>query len=245
MSHSSSSGRMNLCNMARPGRGHQGGHTQEKTKSIAPSVGSGTSNPCSSKSDPGQPTTATPVRLNTGSSKNYTSQTSKTRSRFSLRRLFYTNPLLSPPFARSPKVNRKKPKRNGGGPSEKDRDRDSPFAGSRGGLREGPGLDTQSEGSWVTADRDTYSTSSSMQGAAAVGGSLAGSSNSDMGSGGPVRECPLCLNECSPDQFPCLRNCHHLFCIVCLQQYVRIEIQEGRVNLKCPQCNEILHPNGE
>jgi len=229
--------------MARPGRGHQGGHTQEKTKSIAPSVGSGTSNPCSSKSDPGQPTTATPVRLNTGSSKNYTSQTSKTRSRFSLRRLFYTNPLLSPPFARSPKVNRKKPKRNGGGPSEKDRDRDSPFAGSRGGLREGPGLDTQSEGSWVTADRDTYSTSSSMQGAAAVGGSLAGSSNSDMGSGGPVRECPLCLNECSPDQFPCLRNCHHLFCIVCLQQYVRIEIQEGRVNLKCPQCNEILHPN--
>eukprot|EP00092_Neocalanus_flemingeri_P085036 GFUD01106925.1.p1 GENE.GFUD01106925.1~~GFUD01106925.1.p1 ORF type:complete len:694 (-),score=136.18 GFUD01106925.1:148-2229(-) len=240
----SSSGRMNLCNLARPGRGHQGSYTQEKTKSIAASVGSGTSNPCSSKSDPSQPT-PTPVELSSGSTKNYpvkASQPNKTRSKISLRRLFYTNPLLSPPFTRSPKINRKKPKRNAGGPNDRDRDRDSPFAGSR-GLREATGLDTQSEGSWVTADRDTYSTSSSMQGAAAVGGSLAGSSNSDMGSGGPVRECPLCMNECSPDQFPCLRNCPHLFCIVCLQQYVRIEIQEGRVNLKCPQCNEILHPN--
>jgi len=243
MSQSGSSGRMNLCNLPRPGRGH---HTQEKTKSTAASVGSGTSNPCSSKSDPGPgPPTAIPVRLNSGSSKNYpvkASQPNKTRSRFSLRRLFYTNPLLSPPFTRSPKVNRKKPKRNAGN-GDRDRDRDSPFAGSRGGLREAPGLDTQSEGSWVTNDRDTYSTSSSMQGAVAAGGSLAGSSNSDMGSGGPMRECSLCLAEYSPDQFPGLRNCHHLFCIVCLQQYVRIEIQEGRVNLKCPQCNEILHPN--
>lgn len=242
MSQSGSSGRMNLCNLPRPGRGH---HTQEKTKSTAASVGSGNSNPCSSKSDPGPgPPTATPVRLNSGSTKNYpvkASQPNKTRSRFSLRRLFYTNPLLSPPFTRSPKINRKKPKRNGG-TNDRDRDRDSPFAGSR-GLREAPGLDTHSEGSWVTNDRDTYSTSSSMQGAVAAGGSLAGSSNSDMGSGGPMRECSLCLAEYSPDQFPCLRNCHHLFCIVCLQQYVRIEIQEGRVNLKCPQCNEILHPN--
>jgi hypothetical protein len=58
-----------------------------------------------------------------------------------------------------------------------------------------------------------------------------------------MRECSLCLNEYTSDLFPSLRNCQHLFCMVCLQQYTRIEIQEGRVNLKCPQCNEILHPN--
>jgi len=232
---------MSLCNIPRPGRGHP---TQDKK-----SVSSGISNPCSSKSEPGAaPPSLTPVRLNSASGQNYPvkAQPNKTRSRFSLRRLFYTNPLLSPPFTRSPKINRKKQKRSAGGSVDKDRERDSPFSGSR-GLRDAPGLDTHSEGSWVTNDRDTYSTSSSMQGATG-GGSLGGSSNSDMGSGGaggggPVRECSLCLNEYTPDQFPSLRNCHHLFCTMCLQQYTRIEIQEGRVNLKCPQCNEILHPN--
>merc|ERR1719320_1112860 len=58
-----------------------------------------------------------------------------------------------------------------------------------------------------------------------------------------IRECALCLGESPGDQFPQLRNCQHLTCVTCLQQYVRIEIQEGRVNLKCPQCSEILHPN--
>jgi len=239
MSGASSSGRMSLCNLTRPGRGQ---NTQEKSKSTssAPS-----SNPCSSKSDFGAIPTPTRLNSNSGSTKNYPvkgSQSNKNRPRFSLRRLFYTNPLLSPPFTRSPKTNRKKTKKSSGSSGETYKDRDSPFAGSR-GLRDAPGLDSQSEGSWVTNDRDTYSTSSSMQGAAAVGGSLAGSSNSDMGSGGPLRDCSLCLAEYASDQFPNLRNCHHLFCIMCLQQYVRIEIQEGRVNLKCPQCNEILHPN--
>jgi hypothetical protein len=27
------------------------------------------------------------------------------------------------------------------------------------------------------------------------------------------------------------------------QDYFRIEVQEGRANLKCPQCSEQLHPN--
>ena len=69
--------------------------------------------------------------------------------------------------------------------------------------------------------------------------SLSGST----GSGSSPQECPLCLAEAAGDQFPELRNCGHQFCLVCLQQYVRIEVQEGRVNLKCPQCTDSMHPN--
>ena len=148
----------------------------------------------------------------------------KPRSRFSLRRFFYTNPLLSPPFTR-PQTKKK---------TRKSCDtRDSlVVVRGRGVLNN---ADNQSEGSWVTTAGDNYSTASSVQGAA--GGSL-GSNVSD-----GVRECSLCLDQVTGDQFPNLRNCPHLSCIVCLQQYVRIEIQEGRINLKCPQCSEILHPN--
>ena len=148
---------------------------------------------------------------------------SKPRSRFSLRRLFYTNPLLSPPFAQT--HSKKKLK--------KGCEKESPFTGVR-GVRET--LDNQSDGSWMTSgagERDNYSTSSSVG---------AGSGHSDPHPSG-LRECSLCLAETVLSEFPNLRNCHHLSCIVCLQQYVRIEIQEGRVNLKCPQCSETLHPN--
>jgi len=78
------------------------------------------------------------------------------------------------------------------------------------------------------------SPSSSVVAAAGVSVSLAGSEG--------VKICDLCC-EASPDQFPELRNCGHQFCLNCLQQYVRIEVQEGRVNLKCPQCTEGMHPN--
>lgn len=154
----------------------------------------------------------------------------KPRTRFSLRRFFYTNPLLSPPFSRS--QNKKKPR--------KSCDRDSPFTGLRGVLG-GADSETGDTGSCVTAgDKDNYSTGSSVA-LGAVGGSLgAGSSVSDPSA---IKECPVCLAETSADQFPNLRNCHHLACIECMQLYVRIEIQEGRINLKCPQCSEILHPN--
>ena len=60
-----------------------------------------------------------------------------------------------------------------------------------------------------------------------------------------MRECPLCMAECTLEQFPHLRNCPHLFCMECLHTYVKIEIQEGRANLKCPQCTELMHPNGK
>ena len=60
-----------------------------------------------------------------------------------------------------------------------------------------------------------------------------------------MRECPLCMAEQTLEQFPHLRNCPHLFCMECLHTYVKIEIQEGRANLKCPQCTELMHPNGK
>jgi len=234
---------MNFCNLTKSGKGQN--PTNEKNSSSG--VESGSSIPCSSKTDSGVAIgSGTPDKINFGPNKTYpvkVTQSNKSRSRFSLRRLFYTNPLLSPPFSsRSPKTNKKKSKK-GGGSGSNEREKDSPFSGAR-GLKDAPGLDTQSEGSWVTNDRDTYSTTSSMHGAAAaVGGSSTGSSSSDMGSGGQMRECSLCLIEYSSDQFPSIKNCDHRFCVGCLQQYVRIEIQEGRVNLKCPQCIEILHPN--
>ena len=170
-----------------------------------------------------------------GSSKNYPlksqasitpTQSAKPRSRFSLRRLFYTNPLLSPPFGRAQNRQRK-----GRGGCE--RERESPQ----------PGVETQSEASWVVAvERDNASTSSSVQGATAGGSLGEGSTSSEPGG---LKECPLCYCEVSREQFPNLRSCHHLSCVVCLQKYVRIEIQEGRVNLRCPhtQCSENLHPN--
>lgn len=60
---------------------------------------------------------------------------------------------------------------------------------------------------------------------------------------GALLECPLCMGHYTSDQFPMLRNCPHQFCMECLHTYTKLEIQEGRVNLKCPQCTELIHPN--
>lgn len=80
---------------------------------------------------------------------------------------------------------------------------------------------------------------------AATGSSSRSGSLGAAGAATEIRECPLCYSECKTDMFQPLRNCPHLFCLNCLRTYVRIEIQEGRVNLKCPQCNEFMHPNGK
>ena len=124
----------------------------------------------------------------------------KPPSRFSLRRLFFENPLMPPPFRPSP---RSKPKNKSNKPDENQL--------------------------W----KDNNSSASSVLGAQAQ--SFANG----------VRECPLCMAECTLEQFPLLRNCAHLFCKECLHTYVKIEIQEGRANLKCPQCTELMHPNGK
>jgi hypothetical protein len=136
------------------------------------------------------------------------------RSRFSLRRLFFGNPLLAQPFHRSPATTMI------GGPSGSSRRTKGPTPG-----RSDDQSDTRSS-VW----RDNLSACSNAAQSSQAGG---------------LRECPLCLAECTLDQYPLLRNCPHLFCIECLHTYVRIEIQEGRANLKCPQCTELMHPNGK
>ena len=86
---------------------------------------------------------------------------------------------------------------------------------------------------------------SGSQSQAGLAGSIAGGKSAGGQSTSAVRECPLCMAECTLDQFPILRNCPHLFCMDCLHTYTKLEIHEGRVNLKCPQCNELIHPNGK
>ena len=210
---SSSSISKNSISVNKLGRGILG--NQNETNAIATNFSNNTSSSNKSILTPGK---SSDRQSSMTSNHSVKASQAKPRSRFSLRRLFYTNPLLSPPFARSHKKNKVR----------RGCDRDS------GG---GAGPDNQSEGSWVAGDRDDFSTASSVQGAA--GGSYGGHSVDPAA----IRECALCLGESPGDQFPQLRNCPHLTCVACLQQYVRIEIQEGRVNLKCPQCSEILHPN--
>jgi hypothetical protein len=86
---------------------------------------------------------------------------------------------------------------------------------------------------------------SGSQSQTGLAGSIAGGKSAGGQSNSAVRECPLCMAECTLDQFPILRNCPHLFCMDCLHTYTKLEIHEGRVNLKCPQCNELIHPNGK
>ncbi|MEE6484065.1 hypothetical protein FKM82_013744 [Ascaphus truei] len=55
-------------------------------------------------------------------------------------------------------------------------------------------------------------------------------------------ECPLCLVRQPPEELPELLSCGHRSCLRCLRQYLRIEISESRVNLRCPECAERLSP---
>ena len=57
-------------------------------------------------------------------------------------------------------------------------------------------------------------------------------------------ECPLCLASYPNEYFPELLSCLHRSCLDCLQQYLRIEISESRINISCPECSEAMHPNG-
>lgn len=56
-------------------------------------------------------------------------------------------------------------------------------------------------------------------------------------------ECPLCLFELPCLCFPELSSCTHRACYNCLQQYLKIEITESRVNISCPECTEPIHPS--
>lgn len=56
-------------------------------------------------------------------------------------------------------------------------------------------------------------------------------------------ECTICLYEQPWFLFPELKTCQHRACIHCLRQYLRVEIYESRINITCPQCQELMHPN--
>ncbi|KAK9884574.1 hypothetical protein WA026_007417 [Henosepilachna vigintioctopunctata] len=56
-------------------------------------------------------------------------------------------------------------------------------------------------------------------------------------------ECPLCLADLGIEEFFEIRECGHRACIPCLKQYLRVEITESRVCISCPECSEYLHPN--
>ncbi|XP_077404467.1 E3 ubiquitin-protein ligase RNF19A-like [Vanacampus margaritifer] len=75
----------------------------------------------------------------------------------------------------------------------------------------------------------------SVQGAASISSSAAGSSD--------LLECPLCLLRHTRDRFPDIMTCHHRSCADCLRQYLRIEISESRVNICCPECSERFNPH--
>ena len=63
--------------------------------------------------------------------------------------------------------------------------------------------------------------------------------------GGTTRDCPLCLQEVSSDLFPTLLSCAHSACLPCLKQYLAVVITESRVNITCPQCQDLMHPTGK
>ncbi|XP_053718012.1 E3 ubiquitin-protein ligase RNF19A-like isoform X1 [Synchiropus splendidus] len=55
-------------------------------------------------------------------------------------------------------------------------------------------------------------------------------------------QCPLCLVRQKREHFPELVTCPHRSCLDCLREYLRIEILESRINIKCPECFECLNP---
>lgn len=57
-------------------------------------------------------------------------------------------------------------------------------------------------------------------------------------------ECPLCFDERPTSSFAELDlACFHKSCDSCMEQYLKIEIGESRVDITCPECPERLHPS--
>ncbi|XP_047098892.1 E3 ubiquitin-protein ligase RNF19A-like [Schistocerca piceifrons] len=137
-------------------------------------------------------------------------------SRFSLRRLLYSSPLVTRRITRgsgSTKSSRSSAA-NGVGPSRDVERGDGPS------LRIPPGSGI--------IPQATSRTSVSVSG-----------STTKM----DVAECPLCLSEYPLVNFPELSTCTHRSCYDCFQQYLRIEISESRVSIACPECAEPMHPD--
>lgn len=56
-------------------------------------------------------------------------------------------------------------------------------------------------------------------------------------------ECPLCVLLVVESSTPALDSCRHRVCLDCMQRYLLTEINHSRLNITCPICSELLHPN--
>lgn len=56
--------------------------------------------------------------------------------------------------------------------------------------------------------------------------------------------CPICyITETLANPFYSLDTCKHTVCRVCLERYLKNEINESRTDIACPQCSEAMHPS--
>ena len=55
--------------------------------------------------------------------------------------------------------------------------------------------------------------------------------------------CSVCFHEKENKCFPRLIMCEHRCCLDCLQSYIITEIHDSRVNVTCPECPRMIHPN--
>ncbi|XP_048512751.1 E3 ubiquitin-protein ligase RNF19A-like [Athalia rosae] len=141
--------------------------------------------------------------------------------RFSLRRLLYSSPLLGRRFARAASSSNR---------TVKAKDAvDGRTGDVEKGEARGSSLPTQSQSH--TSDMPHVTNKNSTP------------TNAGTSCDNGLMECPLCLAELSSESFPVVQSCDHRSCYDCYQQYLRVEISESRVNIACPECAELLHPN--
>lgn len=55
-------------------------------------------------------------------------------------------------------------------------------------------------------------------------------------------DCAVCLEQHPAKDFYSLISCGHKFCKKCIKTHVRISISESRVEIPCPLCKTVLHP---
>lgn len=56
-------------------------------------------------------------------------------------------------------------------------------------------------------------------------------------------ECPLCVLVVNESAAYSLAACRHQVCLDCLKKYIITEINHSRLNITCPICSELIHPN--
>ncbi len=67
--------------------------------------------------------------------------------------------------------------------------------------------------------------------------------NANISTDDGILTCPVCITEKPVKAFPKLIMCDHRCCSDCLQSYIITEIYDSRVNISCPECPRMIHPN--